>query len=155
MHLQKGVKMGKHCILISSILIFSTVLSFVYHVDAAGSCSDHDKDCSQCRKSKTFHCNFVVKYDNKTATKCLNDEEFHKWSSWNLFEVQEECNDASDKTEEISTSTPNGINVTLIPIEQNNNNSKETNNTSLIKEIVSFLKILQGIFSKMYSIKNT
>ena len=142
--------MGKQFISILSLLILSTVLSSVYHVDAAGSCNDHDKDCSHCRKVKTFHCNFVVKPDNKTVTKCLNDEEFHKWSSWNLFEVQEECNDASDKTEDISTNTPNAINVTLIPIEQNNNNSKETNNTSLIKEIVSFLKILQEIFSKMY-----
>ena len=124
--------MGKQFISILSRLFLSTVLSSVYHVDAAGSCSDHDKDCSQCQKFKSFNCNFVTKTDNKTVTKCLNDEDLHTWKEWNIFQVKEECNDKSNKTVEIATNTPDAINPTPPSVEQNNNDSKETNHTDLI-----------------------
>ena len=122
--------MGNQFILIWSLLILSIVLSCVYRVDAAGTCSDHDMDCLQCQKFTSFNCNFVTKTDNKTVTKCLNDEELHKWAGW--VQLQEKCSDPSDNTAGIATSTPKAVNATSSPAEENNNNSKEANDTIVI-----------------------
>ena len=128
--LTKTTIMGKQWQLGWKVIVFSILCNFVYN-SSAETCENYNDDCNACKDFETFPCHFVENKYNNTLTLCLTDDQFHgSLNDW--IQEQEHCNVSSNSSESAIADAPNTINATLSPVTLESNNTKESNDSSVI-----------------------